>query len=540
MASKLMRGTFVLTLGTYISRLLGILFVIPFAELVGAPAAGLYNIGYTQYMIFLSIATAGFPMAVSKFVSRYNSLGDYETSRKMFRAGIGVMLLTGFLAFIALYLLAPFLAAGAIGKEKLASGITQEDATYVIRMVSAGLIAVPIMSLIRGFFQGHQSMGPTAVSQVVEQIARIAFLLISVYAIMKIYNGSVITAVGYATFGAFVGAIGGLAVLWFYWVKRRGTLEAMKENKVPPSEISMKKLFRELFSYALPFVFVGLAIPFSQAVDTFTMIPAITASGNKFADTIYGLVTFYGRQIIMIPISLATAFGLTLVPTITKYYTNREYRQMHLQINQSFQMIMFLVMPAIAGIMVLAGPIYTAFYKYSAEGVLLLQWQAPLALLFSLFTVNAAILQGINKQKLAVISLALGLLTKICLNYPLSFYLHGQGSIIGTSVSFLVSILYSFAMIKRHAKFSYKQLIKRSLFILLLTVFMALALSVLESVIGMAIDYKHGRGEASIVLVISVAAGAAVYLYLAHKSHLLDRLLGTRFSFLRRKKARSV
>lgn len=532
-----MRGTFVLTLGTYISRILGMLFVIPFVALVGDSASGLYQIGYTQYTIFLSIATAGFPMAVSKFVSKYNSLGDYETSRKMFRAGIGVMLLTGFLSFIVLYLLAPILAASALGTEKLASGITIEDTVFVIRMVSIGLIVVPIMSLIRGFFQGHQSMGPTAVSQVIEQIVRIVFLLVSVYAILKIFHGSKVTAVGYATFGAFVGAIGGLIVLWMYWMKRRHTLEAMKENEVPPSEISMKKLFKELFSYALPFVFVGLAIPLSQAVDTYTMIPAMNASGyGEFADSILSFVLFQGRQIIMIPVSLATAFGLTLVPTITKYYTNREFRQLHLQISQSFQTIMFLVLPAIGGMMVLAGPIYKAFYGGSAQAALLLQWQAPLAILFSFFTVNAAILQGINKQKLAVISLAFGLIIKACINYPLSYFLHGQGSIIATAVSFLASILYSFVMIKRHAKFSFKVLMKRTMFILLLTVFMALALSVLQSVLGIFINYKASRAAASIVLLISVAGGAAVYLYLAYKSHLLERLMGSRLTFLKRKK----
>lgn len=536
MASKLIRGTFVLTLGTYISRILGMLFVIPFVTLVGEQGAGLYQIGYIQYTIFLSIATAGFPMAVSKFVSKYNSIGDYETSRKMFRSGIIVMLLTGFLAFLVLYILAPYFALATV-KDEANSSFTVSDAAYVIRMVSIGLIVVPIMSLIRGFFQGHQSMGPTAVSQVVEQIARIAFLLISVYAVMNIYHGKMVTAVGYATFGAFVGALGGLVVLWIYWQKRKHTLEAMRENKIPATTISMKKLYKELFSYALPFVFVGLAIPLSQAIDNFSMINAMQAAGfvRDKAVSIYSNVTFQGRQIIMIPVSLATAFGLTLVPTITNSYTNREFKQLHQQVSQSFQLIMFLVLPAIAGMMVLAGPIYMAFYSGSSQGVLLLQWQAPLAILFSFFTVNAAILQGINKQKLAVISLALGLIIKLCINYPLSYALHGQGAIIGTAISFMASILYSFAMIKRHARFSFKLLLKRSVFIILLTIFMALVLSVLQSVLGIFINFKESRAAASIVLIISVAAGGAVYVYLAYKSHLLERLMGSRFSFLKRK-----
>ena len=73
------------------------------------------------------------------------------------------------------------------------------------------------MSLSRGFFQGHQSMGPTAVSQVVEQIARIAFLLAGAFIVLNVMDGDVVTAVSISTFAAFVGAVFGLIVLFWYW-----------------------------------------------------------------------------------------------------------------------------------------------------------------------------------------------------------------------------------------------------------------------------------------------------------------------------------
>lgn len=109
MSSKLLRGTFVLTLGTYISRILGMIYLIPFGAMVGATGGALFQYGYNQYTLFLNIATMGFPAAVSKFVSKYNSKGDYETSRRMLRAGMSVMLVTGMIAFSILYISAPFL-----------------------------------------------------------------------------------------------------------------------------------------------------------------------------------------------------------------------------------------------------------------------------------------------------------------------------------------------------------------------------------------------------------------------------------------------
>lgn len=174
MSSKLLRGTFVLTLGTYISRILGMVYLIPFSIMVGATGGALFQYGYNQYTLFLNIATMGFPAAVSKFVSKYNSKGDYETSRKMLKAGMSVMLVTGMIAFFILYLSAPIFAEISLGG-KDNNGLTIDHVVYVIRMVSLALLVVPIMSLVRGFFQGHQMMGPTAVSRSLNRLSASSF-----------------------------------------------------------------------------------------------------------------------------------------------------------------------------------------------------------------------------------------------------------------------------------------------------------------------------------------------------------------------------
>lgn len=154
MSNKLLRGTLVLTIGTYLSRILGMIYLIPFSAMVGATGGALFQYGYNQFTIFISIATLGFPAAVSKFVSKYNAIGDFETTRKMFRAGMSVMLVSGIIAFSILYLSAPIFAEIQLGGSTETGGLTVDQVTYVIRMVSLALLVVPIMGLIRGFFKG--------------------------------------------------------------------------------------------------------------------------------------------------------------------------------------------------------------------------------------------------------------------------------------------------------------------------------------------------------------------------------------------------
>lgn len=541
MSNNLLRGTFVLTLGTYLSRILGMIYLIPFAAMVGTDGGTLFQTGYAQYTIFLSIATAGFPAAVSKFVSKYNAIGDYKTSRKMFKAGIMVMFVTGLIAFILLYVLAPTLAHSALAEKEI-SNITVNDAVLVIRMVSLALIVVPLMSLIRGFFQGHGSMGPTAVSQVIEQLVRIVFLLVATYLVLNVFNGGLVLAVGYATFAAFVGAIGGLLILFVYWVKRKHTLLAMQENRVTSRNIPLGKMFREVFTYAGPFVFVGLAIPIYNYIDTNTFNRAMIDAGYKdITVEMFSVLLLYVPKLVMIPVSLATAFGLTLIPSVTESFTKNNRELLHKQIDQTLQIIMLVTLPAVIGLSVLAGPAYSIFYHGVSEeiGKEILMWYSPVALLFSLFTVNAAILQGINKQKLAVISLVLGIIVKLALNSTLIQMYQGVGSILATAAGYLLSLIYGFAMIKKHTGYSFKLLIKRSVLMVMMCIFMGLVLSVVQSILAIFVQYQDGLVQSAIVAGIAIVIGGASYLYLAYRTHLLEKVLGNRLNrFLPKSRAK--
>ncbi len=182
------------------------IYVIPFHGLVGETGGTLFQFAYTPYNILISISTIGVPLAVSKFVSKYNALGDYETGMRMFKAGMMLMAVTGFIAFLALFFSAGLLADQMITNEETGH-ISTADVTLVIRMVSVALLIIPAMSIVRGFFQGYESMGPTAVSQVVEQIVRISFILIATFIIKVLLDGETVTAIGFSTFAA-------LLVLW--------------------------------------------------------------------------------------------------------------------------------------------------------------------------------------------------------------------------------------------------------------------------------------------------------------------------------------
>src|SRR5690625_2329746 len=130
MSNKIVRGTLLLTGASFLSKFLGMIYVIPFNELVGAQGGALYYYAYNPYTILISISTVGVPLAVSKIVSKYNSLEQYEISKKVVRLSLSLMAFTGFVAFLFLYIGSGWLAEKFIYSDEYGNQI--EDVKKVM------------------------------------------------------------------------------------------------------------------------------------------------------------------------------------------------------------------------------------------------------------------------------------------------------------------------------------------------------------------------------------------------------------------------
>ncbi|AQQ52765.1 putative polysaccharide biosynthesis protein [Planococcus lenghuensis] len=531
--STLMKGTAILTIGLFLSKVLGVLYVIPFYALVGAENIALYMYAYIPYNLMLSIAIAGAPLAFSKFVSKYNALGDYETGRKLLKSGLMAMLATGFAAFLILFSLAGPLASIIIADNEQI--FTVDDVRNVIRWVSFALIAVPFMSLLRGFFQGYNFMTPTAVSQLIEQIVRILFLLGSAFVIIYLLGGSAETAIQAAVFSAFIGALGGLVVLYYYWRKKKPEYNELLEESGRPHNIGMKDMYKEIAVYALPIIFLGSANPLFQFADLLTFNEAMSESVYAdVSDVMLGILNFNAHKLVLIPVMLATGFSMALIPLITKYFTTDQPRLMTRTLDQTFQILMFLTLPAVAGMMILSDELYMVFYEESEFGSAILASYLPAAVLFSLFPVTAAILQGIDRQKWIVINLGTGLLLKLLLNIPFVRLWEVDGAISATMVGYSAAIVMNMAVIYSVLNYKSKIVLRRVLLIGILTAAMAAAAALALIGVDLIIPLDS-KLQAILRIMIVGLAGGAVYAFLGLQTGLAQRLFGDRLTKLTRK-----
>jgi O-antigen/teichoic acid export membrane protein len=532
--SSLMKGTAILTIGLFLSKLLGLVYIFPFYAIVGEKNIGLYNYAYIPYNIMLSIAIAGLPIAVSKFVSKYNALGDYDAGRRLVKTGALLMTLTGVVAFILMNLLATPIANIVIADDEQTFSV--EQIANVIKWVSYALIVVPFMSLIRGYLQGYGHYLPTSISQLVEQIVRIVFLLAGAFIVVNVLDGSQITAVNLSVFAAFIGAIGGLLALFYYWKKLRPEIKAVQVIAPKEHQLPYAAMYKEIFKYSIPVVFVGLGGSLFQLVDMLTFNRAMIAGGvsAKVTDTYFTMLNLLTQKIVMIPVVLATGFSMAIIPTVTKYFTQKNLSGVHAAMDKTYQVLLFITVPASFGIAILAEDLYHFFYSYSEMGTQVLSHYAPLAVLFALFTVSAAILQGVDYQKWVVFSLLLGLFVKTILNTPLIKLMSVDGAILATAIGYFVTIVVNILVINKVTAYNSKVVVRRILLIFILTGVMLLTVWLTHTGLT-AIAPANSKILALVYAIICAGIGGAIYAALSYKLGLAQILLGDKINKIARK-----
>ncbi len=526
MSSKLIKGTAILTIGLFLSKALGLLYVIPFYAIVGEENIALYQYGYIPYNIALSIAISGAPLAISKFVSKYNALGDYATGRKILKGSMGIMVLTGIASFLILFFLAEPIARIVIANDEQTFTVT--EIADVIRWVSFALIVVPMMSVIRGFLQGYNKMEPTAVSQLIEQIVRIIVVLAGAFIVVNFLNESPTIAINFAVFAATIGALASLGVLYWYWRRYKPEFDQYLKNSPQAGDVPVKEMVMEIITYIIPFVLVGLINPLYQLVDMLTFNKAMKSIGlSAVSHTYLGMLNFLTHKFVMIPVMVATGFSMALIPVITGYYAKKDQVGISRSLDQTYQIMMYLTVPMVIGISVLSNELYQLLYSKSDVGASILANYAPVAILFGLYTVTAAILQGIDRHKWIVFTSLLGLLLKLAINIPLIKLFETNGAILATTIGYIVAVGLNVYIIKKTLDYKSSIVFRRFVLIGILNLIMFIA--VFFTLKGLTLMKPvDGKMLALLYVFICASVGVIVYGYLSLKTGLTQKLFGDR------------
>ena len=538
--NSFVKGAIITTAGIVITKLLGILYVIPFHAIIGEQGGALYGYAYTIYLIFMSLSSAGIPLAISKVISEYQTLGYLNAKKRAFYLGKKISLIMGFICFLILTLFAPFLAKFILGD--LTGGNTIEDVTFVIRIISSAILVVPILSVYRGYFEGHRIMSPPSISQVIEQVVRVTVIVLGSFLILNVFNLSLANAVGVAVFGASIGAFTSYLYLAIKRLKNKKKFNTVP-NKVNEPIISDKVIFKKIIIYAIPFIMIDIFKSLYSYVDMVTVVKGLVnyaAYTTSEAESVISMLSTWGAKFNMIVLSVSTGVVVSLIPSLTKAMVENDNSEIEKRINQALSIVLYLMVPMTVGISFLAKPIWNLFYGASIYGSSVLSYYIFVGLISGIFTVLITTVQVLKDYKVVLVALISGLLIKIMFNTYLIkiFYNMGvapyYGVISASILGYLVSSFICIFVIGYRYNISFEKTVKHLIEVIVGIIIMVVVLFLLSLFIKL--DYNNRLMSLLVVFIYSLI-GAVTYLFYTYKSGTMKAVFGDKLEKLFKKRS---
>ena len=445
----------ILAVGTILVKIIGAVYKIPLTIFLSDEAYGDFNAAYNIYTLFLTISTAGLPVALSKTVSECHTLGRENQKHKVFRVAFCAFLFMGVFSFLCM---------SVFGQQVAAHILQNEKAVYAVQVLSVAVLCTCCCSAFRGYAQGHMNMVPTAVSQIIEALCKLLLGLALVFLVL----GSAIqpddlrerlSAVG-ALAGVSIGSVASVAYLAVSHTRR----QRAERNRSADTPDRGGEILSRLLRLAVPITLSSCTLSLVNVIDTslvnsqlqnvFTAIQdGMTGIGNSFLgifpkavelyqqnvadalarpednilpvlDSARGLYGIYGKtmSIYNLPFNLMVPLTACIVPAISACRARHDVLGAHRTTESAMRMAALIALPCGAGLFVLGGPIMYLLTGGEVDVAIagpLLSILGIASVFVCIQVVAAAILQANGIVNLPIITMVIGGVAKVLVSYTL-------------------------------------------------------------------------------------------------------------------------
>lgn len=514
-----MFGAVILMISNITVKLIGALFKIPLQNyILGDEGMAYFQAAYDIYVSFYMISTAGIPVAISRMIAASNSVGNRREVRRIFKISFAVFFVIGIVGTAVMIAIArPYAHFAKLDK-----------AFYAMIAIAPTLFFICLSSAYRGYFQGLQNMIPTAVSQVIESIGKLAIGLL-VGGVMLSRGEPIEYVAAYAILGVTVGvAAATLYIMIFKRMFRDAEDEAQTPSVDAPAVRSVKSLLYELVIISIPISLASSIMGLTSSLDAILVVrrltegatagmtdPLLIEAANDIATNSYGAYAM-PKTLFNMPTTLIYPFAISALPALATCFATGDNARARSLMDSSFRVGSIIAFPCALGMSAMARPILELLYHEKPLGetttVTNLDVAAPcLAVLglsvffLGMISVSNSVLQAYHCQNLTIVSTVAGIAAKAVVSYVLLGIptVGLTGAAIGTALCYMTILLLNLVFIAK--KIGYMPSIRR--------IFLKPFLSGVICVIPCRIVYAFldGAVNGKIATLLSICVAGVVY-----------------------------
>lgn len=437
--ASFVKGAIILAASSIIVKVIGAVFRIPLTNLVGEYTMGLYSMAYRYYSILLTIATAGIPIAISKMISESRALDRPRETNKIFKTAMGLCLTIGLVGMLTLIIFA----------KPLALATNDINAAPSIIALAPAVLFMACTAAFRGYFQGHENMVPTGISQIIEALSRLFIgLLLAWVLLSRGFSGKYISA-GIIT-GITVGTVLTVLLMVFFAVRKRRDEGKLSDNGGEVRKSS--QILSALLKIAVPVTLGSLVMNITSTIDMFLITNRLALLGydSEMTTSLFGIYENYALPLFNLVPSIIISLNVSVTPTISAAYAVGDREKLHKTLVSALRIVIIFTLPASVGISVLSKPILSILFKSAADvaiaaPVLSILGIASFFLCASSLTSTS--MQALGRATVPLITMLCGAVLKIVANYILIAIpgVELAGAAVGTVLCYvLITVLNMF------------------------------------------------------------------------------------------------
>lgn len=423
--SKFIKSTIILLIGGFLTKILGMIIKIITTRIIGTKAIGLYMMIMPTFNLFITLAQAGFPVAVSKIVSE-----DKKDNKKVISTSIFISLIVTFILMLSTIFLAP----------TICKFLHNDKLYYPIMCIGFTLPFISISGIIRGYFFGREQMIPHVVSNAIEQIVRIILNIICLPILIRFGVEITIT---FLVLSNIISELVSIFILYFFLPKKF----TITKDMIKPNF----KYMKDVLNISLPTTgsrVIGTIGYFFEPILITTFL-LINGYSNDYITYEYGIITGYVMPLLMLPSFFSMAISQATLPVISNGYANNKIKYVKEKIKQSLS-ISFTIGLIFTVFIMIYPEFFMKFIYNTHEGVNYIRIIAPFFLFYYVQVPLVSVLQALDKSKEAMMSTLIGILLKLGLIIALSYLKIGiYPLVIATIVNMIYVTIFNYIKVRK-------------------------------------------------------------------------------------------
>ena len=496
-----LHGAAILAAGVIITKILGAIYKIPLGNILGDEGYAHFMVAYNLYSVFFTLATAGFPVALSRMISEADTLNRPMQMRRTFYVALSAFACIGLLSSLIMYLF----------PTELAILMDDVEAAQCIWAIAPSMLFVCLAAAYKGYAQGQSNMKPTTVSQVLEMFVKTIVGLVLAWYLAKIGKGLPIAAGG-AIFGVTAGSVVALIYLVIY--KRRHYPD--RAVTTPDIAAGKRQILKDLLRIGIPITLGSSVLSLINLIDAKLVLNRLqTAAGFSYHDAkiLYGI---YGKAqtLYNLPGAFVVPLTISIIPAITAFTVQKKHAEGVEVAESAIRISGVISLPMGIGMAVLAEPIMRILYPTGhASGAMLLMLLSGAAFFVCIASITTAVLQASQRELYPVLSMLVGGVVKVIVNWILvgDPRVNIYGAPIGTLVCYIVMCFMNRHFIRRGLKAAPHVgtvLYRPAISALIMGAAVWCVYHGVTALLGGSLGWKLS----AVITIISVAVGVVIYL----------------------------